>query len=265
VLGFITRWRVAGVVLAISTAALFIALISSHQFDLAHVEVSDLVYTRQADIRAAIDLPEGAAPNVFRIETDKMARALASLPAVAGADVQVTLPDRLSIHVVERTPTFVLVTPSGGYVVDVDGFILDDVAAADASSLGLPIVTDNRAEFAPDVAVGGRLDEVSLDADLRLAAITPETVGTAYPDLPWTVDDQDGYVLTAGPDGWRAVFGSYTPNLRPVDIVDRQVQCLRARVEAGEAELAVIYLAPLDDKCGTFLPRTTPAPQASPT
>lgn len=264
-LALVTRWRVAGFVLALSTAALFAALVTSHQFDLAHLQVSDLVYTQEADIDTAVGISPGATPNVFRIDTTRMARALVELPAVASANVHVALPDRLVVDVTERTPTFVLATPTSAYVLDVDGFVLDEVPVADAASLGLPVITDLRDQFAPVLEVGGRLDEVSLDADLRLAAITPETIGTSYGDLTVTADDTDGYVLTAEPGGWRAIFGHYTPNLRPIDIFDAQVQCLRARVEAGESDIAVIYLAPLDDKCGTFLPRSTPSETLSPT
>ena len=35
-------------------------------------------------------------------------------------------------------------------------------------------------------------------------------------------------MLTAEPHGWRAIFGSYTPTLRPPDMIARQVQCLRS-------------------------------------
>lgn len=242
-------------------------LVTSHEFDLdpARVEVSSLVYTQPELIKAIIDVPPGFTPNLFRISTGRMERDLAALYAVAAADVYVALPDRLVVRVTERTPTFVLATPVGAFVVDVEGFILDDLPVAEATSLGLPVVSDLRDEFAPDVEVGGRLDEISLEADLRLAAITPEMIGTGYDHFLVVADDTDGYVVTAEPDGWRAVFGHYTPNLRPIDIIDRQVQCLRARVAAGEADVAVIYLAPLDERCGTFLPRTTPAEPASPT
>ncbi len=240
---------------------------TSHQFDLnpARVEVSSLVYTQPEVIRDAIDLPEEARPNVFRIDTRSMRRALESLPAVAQADVYVTLPDRLVVSVTERTPTFVLTTPAGSFIVDAEGFVLDDLPAADATGLGLPIVSDSREQFAPQVTVGGRIDEVSLGATLRLAAITPALIGTAYETLSLSVDDVDGYILSAQPDGWRAIFGHYTPNLRPVDLIDRQVQCLRSRVEAGEQGIAVIYLASLDERCGTFLPEATPVESTTPT
>ncbi len=264
----LNRWRVLGALLAVSAAALLGWLVTSHRFDLdpGRVEVTSLVYTPPDAIREAITLPANATPNVFRIDTDRMERALASLPAVAGADVFVTLPDRLVITVIERTPTFVLATLRGAFVVDVDGYILDELPVEDATGLGLPVVTDLREDFAPDADIGGRLDEISLDADLRLAAITPAMIGTRFGSLAVSADDADGFVLTAEPDGWRAIFGHYTPNLRPIDIIDRQVQCLRAALSAGEDDLAVIYLAPLDERCGTYLPRATPsdAPMGSP-
>ena len=108
------------------------------------------------------------------------------------------------------------------------------------------------------------------DGDAAIAtteALTPEIVGTSYDQLSVSVDDTDGYVVEAEPNGWRAVFGQYTPNLRPVDIFDRQVQCLRARVGQDEQLIQTIFLAPLEEGCGTYLPRTTPAPveSASPT
>lgn len=266
-LALINRWRVAGLLLSAASATWTGWLVTSHQFDLdpTRVEVSSLIYTQPDLIRVIIDVPPDFRPNVFRISTSRMERDLAALPAVAAADVYVTLPDRLVVRVTERTPTFVLATATGTFVVDVDGFVLDDLPVSEAASLGLPMVSDLRELFTPEVEVGGRIDELSLDATLRLAAITPEMIGTGYGQLAVTADDTDGYVLTAGPGGWRAVFGHYTPNLRPIDIIDRQVQCLRARVATGEDDIAVIYLAPLDERCGTFLPRTTPADQATPT
>ncbi len=262
----INRWRLLGFVLAIASAAGINWLLTSHSFDLepTDVEVSSLVYTQPEAIREAIALPAGARPNLFRIDTRTMRRALEALPAVAHADVYVTLPHRLVVGVTERTPTFVLTTLAGAFILDVDGFVLDELLPGDATGVSLPNVTDFREQFSPDIEVGGRLDAVSLDATLRLAAITPALIGTAYDTLSLSVDDGDGYVLSAEPDGWRAVFGHYTPSLRPVDLIDRQVQCLRSRIEAGELAVAVIYLATLDDRCGTFLPDGTPVESASP-
>jgi hypothetical protein len=50
--------------------------------------------------------------------------------------------------------------------------------------------------------------------------------------------------------------------LRPVDIIPRQVQCLRSLLGTQETTVQTIYLAPLDEGCGTFL--ATPTPRALP-
>ena len=258
----------AGFLLAAAAATWGTFLVSSHTFalDPAKVSVSELVYTSPDLIREVIDLAPDATPNVFRIDTRRMERALASLPAVADADVFVILPDALDVEVTERKPTFVVATPQQAFVVDVDGFVLDELPLSDAGTLRLPIVTDARQLFAPGVAVGGRLDAISLDAALRLLVLAPDDLGTRFQSLTLTVDDVDGYVLVARPNGWRAIFGHYTPNLRPVDLIDRQVQCLRSRVAAGEEGVSVIYLAPQGDHCGTYLPGRTPgAPDATAT
>lgn len=257
----------AGLLLASASATWTGWLVTSQQFDLdpAHVEVSSLIYTQPDLIRAIIDVPPDFTPNVFRISTARMERDLAALPAVAASDVYVALPDRLVVRVTERQAVFALATDTGIYLVADNGFVLYSLPSGDMAMLTVPTIEDRRDQFAPDVQVGGRLDEVSLDADLRLGAITPEMIGTGYDHLVLTANDADGYVVTAEPGGWRAIFGHYTPNLRPVDIIDRQLRCLQARVAAGEEDIAVIYLAPLDERCGTFLPRTTAAERASPT
>lgn len=265
VLSLVNRWRIAGLLLAAASATWAMWAVTNHQFDLdpAKVEVSTLVYTQPEVIREALGLPATARPNVFRIDTRSMRRVLEALPAVARADVQVTLPDRLVVDVAEREAVFALATDTGTYLVADNGFVLYALPAHDWSSVDVPAIEDRRAEFAPELEAGGRLDAISLAATLRLAAITPELIGTQYEVLSLTVDDAEGYVLNAEPDGWRAVFGHYTPNLRPVDLIDRQVQCLRSRVEAGEEGIAVIYLATLDERCGTFLPEGTPVESAS--
>lgn len=241
-------------------------LLTNDEFNLRRdgVEINGLRYTSTEQVRAVMELPAGATPNIFRVDTGSMERALSSLPAIERADVDVVLPDKLVVAVKERTPVFVLRTPTGAFLVDDRGVALDDVAAEQAGSLGLPVVDDARVLFASVLDVGGRLDDISLAADLLLAALTPEAIGSSYTTLTVAVDDVDGYVLTAEPAGWRAIFGHYTQTLRPVDIIDRQVECLRARVAADETDIAVIYLAPLEDRCGTYLPRATPRASASP-
>ena len=241
-------------------------LVTSHQFDLrpGEVELRGLEYTTPAAVRSAMALPDDATPNVFRIATTTMERALNDLPAVDHAEVRAVLPDQLIVALTEHRPIFIMRSAPGNFVIGDGGVVLQSLAPNDDTTFGLPIVDDRRVQFALPLAVGGQLDEITLAAVVRLAALTPEAIDSGAARLQLTVDDTDGYVVTAEPLGWRAVFGHYTPTLRPVDIIDRQVQCLRSRIAAGESDVAVIYLAPLDDGCGTYLPRSTPATTQTP-
>ena len=90
---------------------------------------------------------------------------------------------------------------------------------------------------------------------LQIAALTPALVGSAALTLAFSVDDSRGFVVSAAPGGWRAVFGIYTPTLRPPSEIAQQVQCLRSLLATGESAIDTIYLAPQDDRCGTYLPR----------
>jgi hypothetical protein len=252
-------------VLAVGSAAGIVWLTSNHQFDvvLSEVEISGTHYTSVETVKSIVALAtDGERPNAFGIDTGAIAGALVQLPAIETARVGVELPDRLVVDVTERVPVFVLRTRANEMLVDEAGFVLADASSAsDEALVQLPLVDDQRTDFepTPDLTVGGQVDEISLAADLKLAAITPSMLGTIYDRLSLTIDDTDGYVLWADPNGWRAIFGHYTPTLRPVDLIDRQVECLRSRVAAGETDIDTIYLAPLDDRCGTFLPRSTPA------
>ena len=90
---------------------------------------------------------------------------------------------------------------------------------------------------------------------LELGALTPALLDSRRrASVSASVGDDNGFVLDAQPDGWQAIFGEYTPNLRPTDLIPRQVQCLRSLLAASESDLRTIYLAPLDERCGTYLP-----------
>jgi len=42
------------------------------------------------------------------------------------------------------------------------------------------------------------------------------------------------------------------------------VQCLRTLLGSGEEQIETIYLAPQEERCGTYLPRPTPRVSPSP-
>jgi hypothetical protein len=123
------------------------------------------------------------------------------------------------------------------------------------------LIDDQRVDLGIPFEVGVGIDPTEAQAMLQIGALTPELVGSAATELVFSADDTDGFVVTAAPYGWRAVFGFYTPTLRPPTLIAQQVQCLRSLLASGEQQMDTIYLAPEGDRCGTYLPRESPSPR----
>lgn len=258
--------RLAGLALLLACSGAIGWLLTSDDFALDNValELSGLRYSDAAAVRGAIGLPASGTTNVFLLNTTQMRRALAALPAVASIDVRATLPHRLVVAIVERVPVLMLGHDRQTYLVDADGVVLEQ-RPSDALALSdLPLVDDRRAEQAIDIIVGQPLSAIDGRAMLELGALTPALLESSAATLSVSVDDVDGYVVSAAPIGWRAVFGHYTPNLRPPDMIALQVQCLRTLLASGEAAIETIYLAPQGERCGTYLPRPTSRGMARP-
>jgi hypothetical protein len=130
---------------------------------------------------------------------------------------------------------------------DVEGVLF---APESAGAAALPAVEDLRSvEVAP--GLGDRLAPIDLEAARLLGAIRPEDLGGDATELLLTLDKEAGWVLEA-PDRWRAIFGHYTPTLRPPTTVAQQVQCLAALLARQNLQVNVVTLSVTADRCGTF-------------
>ncbi len=264
-MGRINWARFWGAALMGATLGAGLWLLTSDRFDLGpdQPSVSGVHYTNAAAVNAAIGIGNGSHTSVFIVDTQSIERALLALPSVASADVEVGLPAQLTISIRERAPVMVIDRPDGAYLLDETGVVLQRLVAGQAPPTELPAVDDERQAWAPELTVGQRIDDVDLSAMLQLAALGPAEVGSSAAALTVSADDTDGYVVRPVSGDWRAVFGEYTANLRPPGVIALQVQCLRSLLAADELEVATIYLSPLDDRCGTFVPRATPSPVPS--
>jgi cell division septal protein FtsQ len=257
---WISWTRLFAALLLVAVSGAFYWLTVAPQFALAggKVSVEGAQYTDPGLVRSAIALPEGANVNLYRLRTQDMRAALEALPAVLAADVRAILPDRLSIVLHERAPIFVWRAGDGAWLTDVTGvFFAQPVAGADPAADALPVITDGRADQA-QIQAGGRLDAQDLETAKLLGALTPERVGSSATSLALSVDDADGWVLTAD-TGWRAIFGHYTPVLQTTAEIPAQVQCLRSLLMNREAQVATVKLAVGPNDCGTFL-AASPSP-----
>jgi hypothetical protein len=262
----ITAARVFGLVLMVVSGAAVQWLMTSESLAMRPPEIDgELRYTDTAAVLAAAGLD--GTPNVVRVSTRTARQAILGFDSISDAHVRVALPDRVIVSVSERTPVFAVWHEGQNLLVDERGVVVASVADAEVVELGIPVVRDERREWALEIGLGKPVESTELAALLLLAALEPAELGSTASSLEIAVDDESGFVVTARPHGWRAVFGHYTPTLRPPDLIPRQVQCLRSLLAAGEESVRTAYLAPLDERCGTYVPvptlRVSPTPEPS--
>jgi cell division protein FtsQ len=251
----------AGALLALLVAAGGVyGALASDLFITDETVVEGNTWTADDAILAALALSDGQ--NAFTIGTRELEGRVEALPAVRGASVAVGLPDRLLVEVDEREALLVWRVGDRRLLVDADGLLfatLDGDAPAEVAAL---TVIDDRRAASRALEVGATLDAVSLDAALRLGSLQPADVGSTGEVLAIRVDDEDGFVVRGRPADWMAVFGFYTPTLRPTDMIPGQVRLLRSLIAGREDEVLRVIIA--DERSGTYVPRATPAPSKSP-
>lgn len=254
------RARIAGLLLVVLTVGATFSLVTDDRFALGagatgDVGVSGLGYTDPAAVIDALGLSTAGSNNIFLLRTGAMRRRLLDLPSVADADVRVVLPHRLIVEIKERSAVLRVVHGGVTYLLDGDGVVLEARPASAPPLADLPLIDDRRVTLGIPFETGTRIDPIEAQAMLQIGALTPTLVGSTATELSFGADDTDGFVVTAEPYGWRAVFGFYTPSLRPPTLIAQQVQCLRNLLASGEGQMDTIYLAPEGDRCGTYLPR----------
>lgn len=256
----LTPVRAGALLVLLAAVAALYGLASSDAFTARRSVVTGATWTPDAAILAALDLPPGQ--NLFTLRTADLEGRAAGLPAIRGASVTVALPDELRVAVDERRALLAWRVGERAFLVDGEGRLFgalgeDPPPAADA----LPGVDDRRTA-ARDLGVGSVLDAVTLDAALRLGSLSPADVGSAAPAMSIRVDDTDGFSLRPESGGWTAVFGFYTPTLRTTELIPGQVRLLAGLLAGREDRVLRVMLA--DEDTGTYVPRPTAAPSASP-
>jgi cell division septal protein FtsQ len=246
----ISAARIAAVFVALVTVAVFYGVVASPAFSLQRLELAGARFTDRAVVERAAGLAGSPAPNAFTLDTEAVRAELRTLPAVIDVDVEVALPDLLRVRLVEREPVLAWQVDGNSFLVSADGVVLSETTEPVAD---LPVFADERTGR-PAPAPGRTLDETDIAAARRLGSLTPEQAGSTAGRLVFQVTDAEGFVVTAPRKPWRAIFGIYTPTLRPPDIIPSQVQCLAGLLAAqGEAKLEAVYLFPEGDRCGTFV------------
>jgi cell division septal protein FtsQ len=251
----------AGSLLALLVAAAGLyGAVASDAFSARHIEVTGTTWTTEDAVLAVLAVPPGQ--NLFSLRTDVLEDRLAVIPAVRDAGVSVALPDTIRVDVGERVALLAWRVAGHTFLVDETGFLfaeLNDAAPVEAASLA---VLDDRRYESVVLRVGSTLDDVTLDAALRIGSLTPADVGSSTSRLEIRLDDSNGFAVRGQPLGWTAVFGFYTPTLRTTDLIPGQVRLLRSLLLGREETVLRVILA--DDRSSTMIPRPTPEPSATP-
>lgn len=256
----LTPTRAGALLVVLAAIAGLYGAASSDAFSARRTGISGAAWTSEAAVLAVLAIPPGQ--NLFTLRTRGLEDRLLAIPAVLAANVSVALPDEVRVTIREREALLAWKVGGQRFLVDQAGLLfgeLGDASPAGASSL--PVIDDRRISSSV-MAVGSSLDAVSLDAALRIGSLTPADVGSAAARLAITVDDTNGFTVRGEPAGWTAIFGFYTPTLRPTDLISGQVRLLRSLILGREASVLRVILA--DDRSGTYVPRSTPTPSRSP-
>ena len=249
----------AALAMLVSAAAIY-GVGASSAFDYTRLQLSGLTWTDQNGVEAALANARGH--NLFGLSTTPLVGALESMPTVRSARVQVQLPGTLAVAIEERVPVLIWQAGKDRFLVDADGTLFSRLATtAPAAAARLPVIDDRRAR-AGLLEVGQRLDPVDLDAATRLASLVPADIGSSAVSMTIGVSDDDGFVVSAKPAAWSAVFGFYTPSLRTTDLIPDQVRLLRSLLVGREAQVDRIILASGTD--GTYTTRSAPPGSAKP-
>jgi cell division septal protein FtsQ len=257
----LTPVRAGAIFAMLASAGAIYGLTAGSAFGVSRIEVSGATITGETAVKERLALAPGQ--NLFDIAAEPLEAGLRDIPSVAAADVSIGLPDRVSVAIVERQPIVIWRVGERRLLVDQGGLLFAELASSSALPTvdALPIVTDSRSNAA-NLAVGKTLDPVDLDAAFRLASVTPAQLGSGAAALSLSVTDENGFVVSSGPKGWEAIFGFYGVSLRTTALIPGQVQLLKTLLVGREAGVKTVILA--DDREGTFIPKTTPKPSATP-
>ncbi|MGV9616576.1 cell division protein FtsQ/DivIB [Nocardia xishanensis] len=101
------------------------------------VDIDGLSVVQEAQVRERLEIPSGR--SMLRIDTDAMARRVATIPKVRSARVQRVYPSTVRVTVVERTPVLYFESPEGAHLMDAESVEF----AIEAAPIGVPkLVTE---------------------------------------------------------------------------------------------------------------------------
>jgi cell division septal protein FtsQ len=202
-----------------------------------HSAASDEAVTRVTELSQVIG------HNIFLLNTDRVARELATIPSVLSVQVVPRLPNTVEIDIVERVPIATWRTTGGAFLVDEQGFALapaDPDGAQGQPGPGAPAegarppgaallsVTDTSGR---ELRPGDRVDQRALLAARELVRAFP-AAGAQVVEVEYSAQ---GLVLVTD-GGWRVLFGEAR------DLNDKLASFVAVRDLARQQSLAISFV-----------------------
>jgi cell division protein FtsQ len=226
-------WALVQIALLGAEAFALLFLLAQPAFRPHDVQIRGVSHLRPAEVAHALDLP--ADRNIFLLSEPALEQRLTRLPWVRSATVKLSLPDRVTVTVLEWAPAAVLQVGEATYLVNDQGAILDPALEA-----GRLTVID-RPDFGT-VRAGAQAVSPEL---LRMIRQMQAGFGAAF-KLSLTsfeLDRRD--VMTAHTDrGWAIIFGQMATSDERATL-EAKLAALRAlgsRLDLASAPIAYVNL-----------------------
>lgn len=212
-------------------AALF--LLAQPAFRPQHLDVMGIHHVTASQVTAALDLEQDR--NIFFLNHTDLERRLQVLPWVKSASVALALPNRVSVQVVEWTPSAVLQVGESSYFLNDRGEILDPATEAGA----LPVI--NRPDFADVKSGKTAVASEVLPMLLQLRAGFAPAFKVSL--MSFEIDGRD--VLSARTDrGWTVIFGQMVTSDDRASLEPKlaALRALSSRIDLTSTQIVYINL-----------------------
>ena len=169
------------------------AIMHAEMFQIAGVDVRGVQQLNEADLKNIVG--GFTHENIFRADLETAVRKASVNPWVKSISIRRSLPNRISMTIVERVPYVVLDNGAGRFLMDGEGVIISKVPNDNAAAWPLPVVLVKGAKVRPgeQVTSDGMGEALKLIAELTarggwrpedmvIKASSPESLSIVYAD-----------------------------------------------------------------------------------
>ena len=236
-----SRWRRLGQWLGerwlsvANAGALFVlalAMLTTTQCSVEQIAVRRQSASSDEAVTRVTQLSQVIGHNIFLLNTDRVARELATIPSVLSVQVVPRLPNTVEIDIVERVPIATWRTPGGAFLVDEQGFAMAPAPDGPPGQSPPPgqqmVVTDTTGR---EVRLGDQVDQRALLAARELIKAFP-AAGAQVTQVEYS--PQGLLLVTDG--GWRVLFGEAR------DLNDKLASFVAIHDLARQQSLAIAFV-----------------------